>query len=122
MDAHRPVLGQWGWAVCSPELLQDNPEAITLEVSLDGRVVASGTLTQYRGEVREEERAGGLHIWAVDWSYPVGPFPSGTSHLLEVKWNLGRAVTDGCDANADGQPDLCGPGIAAIQRLEISVL
>ncbi len=121
VDVHRPVIAQWGWGVCDPGVLQDNLEAISLELSLDGSVVASGPLTEYRGEVREEDRGGGLHVWAVDWSYQFAPFASGTSHSLEVKWNLSRAVTDGCDADGDGQLDIYGPGMVAVQGREISV-
>lgn len=121
VDSHRPVVAQWGWAVCDPAVLQDNLDAITLELNLDGSVIASGTLTEYRGQVREEDRAGGFHVWAVDWSYPVGAFESGTSYLLEMRWNLSRAVTDGCDADGDGQLDMYGPAMVAVQRLEINV-
>jgi len=121
VDAQRPIIAQWGWAVCSPDVLQDNLDAITVEFSVDGSVVASGPLTEYRGEVREEDRAGGLQLWVVDWSYPVGPFPSGTSHWLEVKWILSRTVTDGCDFDADGQPDTYGPGVQGIASLEVTV-
>jgi hypothetical protein len=102
-------------------VLQDNLDAITLELSLDGSVVASGTLAEYRGQVREEDRAGGLQLWAVDWSYPVGPFQSGTSHSLEMKWNLSRAVTDGRDADGDGQLDMFGSGMVGVQGRVITV-
>jgi hypothetical protein len=102
-------------------VLQDNLDAITLELSLDGSVIASGTLTEYRGQVREEDRGGGLHVWAVGWSYPVGAFHSGTSHSLQMKWNLSRTVTDGCDADGDGQLDMYGPGMVAVQKIEINV-
>jgi hypothetical protein len=121
VHARRTVIAQWGWAVCDPAVLQDNLDAITLELSLDGSVIASGTLTEYRGQVREVDPGGGLHVWAVDWSYPVGAFESGTSHLVEMRWNLSGAVTDGCDADGDGQLDMYGPGMVAIQRLEINV-
>lgn len=120
VDAHRPVIAQWGWAVCDPDVLQDNLEAISLEVSIDGQVVATGDLSGYRLDVRESELRG-ADVWEISWAYPMGAFESGSFHWLEVKWILSRTVTDGCDFDADGQPDTYGPGVCGVARLEVTV-
>jgi hypothetical protein len=99
--------------------LQDNLQALTFELKLDGAVIASGPMEGDRGPVREEDRPGGLHTWGVDWSYQVGPFQSGSSHWLELQYILSRAVSDGCDSDGDGQADVYGPGVAFPQRLEL---
>jgi hypothetical protein len=120
VEAHRPVIAEWGWAVCDPNVLQDNLGAITLEVVVDDQVVATGSLAEYRQDVREIERDG-VHMWVADWAYPMGAFEAGSFHWLEVHWRLSRAVTDGCDYDGDGQLDVYGPGLSGVQRLEVTV-
>lgn len=118
--AHRPIAARWGWAVCSPDVLQDNLDAISLEVTVDGRVVATGSMAEYRSPVEEGE-VRGVQVWQAHWEYPMGALESGSFPWLELKWNLSRAVTDGCDFNGDGQLDVYGPGTSGVTRLEVSV-
>jgi hypothetical protein len=114
VGANRPIIVEWGWAVCDPGLLQENLDALTFEIRLDGAVMASGPMQEYRGPVGEEDRSGGVHTWGVSWSYPLGPFESGSSHQVELLWNFTRAVSDGCDSNGDGQLDVFGPGVSTL--------
>ena len=120
VEAHRPVVALWGWAACSPERLQDNLDAISLQVSVDGQVVATGAMIEYRLPAGEKD-VRGVHVWYVDWAYPMGAFEGGSFHWLEMQWQFSRQITDGCDHNADGQLDTYGPGVSGVQRLEVSV-
>jgi hypothetical protein len=121
VDAHRPVIGKWGWGVCNSHVLTESLSAITFEVTVDGTVVATGNLAGRRSSVREEDTAGGIHVWFADWTYPIGAFASGSFHWLEVEWHLSHAVTDGCDTDGDGHLDVFGPGVLLVQRLEVTV-
>ena len=120
VDAHRPVIAEWGWGLCNPNTLQENLDALTVAVAVDGRVEATGAMAQYRGELREGEWYG-LPMWIVRWDYPMGAFGSGSFHWLEVEWSLSRAVTDGCDEDRDGRLDMYGPGVLGVGRLEVTV-
>lgn len=120
VEAHRPVIGEWGWGVCNSDVLSENLSAITFEVTVDGTVVASGDLAQHRSAVHEEDRDDGLHMWVTYWTYPMGAFGSGSFHWLEVEWDLSHAVTDGCDSDGDGHLDVFGPGVLLVQRLEVT--
>lgn len=121
VEAHRRVIAEWSWAVCNSDVLTENLDAITFEVTVDGTVVATGNLAEHRSAVREEDRDDGLHVWVTYWTYPMGAFASGSFHWLEVEWHLSRAVTDGCDSDRDGHLDVYGPGVHGVQRLEVTV-
>jgi hypothetical protein len=99
-------------------LLQENVDSMIFEIRLDGAVMASGPMQEYRGPVAEADGAGGVHTWGVSWSYPLGPFESGSSHQVELLWTFSRAVSDGCDSNGDGQLDVFGPSVSTL-RLEL---
>jgi hypothetical protein len=101
-------------------MLQDNLDALTFELRLDGAAVASGPMEANRGVIREEDRPSGIHTWAVDWSYQVGPFQAGSSHRLELIWTLSRTVSDGCDVDGDGQLDAYGPGLVTSRSFELA--
>jgi hypothetical protein len=118
VGANRPIIVEWGWAVCNPGLLQENVDSMIFEIRLDGAVMASGPMQEYRGPVVEGDGAGGVHTWGVSWSYPLGPFESGSSHKVELLWTFSRAVSDGCDSNGDGQLDMFGPSVSTL-RLEL---
>jgi hypothetical protein len=121
VEAHQPVIAKWGWVVCNSEVLGENLDALTFQISVDGSVVYTGDLAERRSAVEEEEREGGLHMWGTYWTYAMGAFASGSSHLLEVEWRLSHAVTDGCDADGDGQTDIFGPGAFLVQGLQVAV-
>jgi hypothetical protein len=121
VDAHRPMIGKWGWGVCNSDVLTESLSAITFEVTVDGTVVATGNLAERRSSVREEDTADGIHVWFTDWTYPMGAFGPGTLHSLEVEWHLSHAVTDGCDSDGDGHLDVFGPGVLLVQMLEVTV-
>ena len=124
VTAHQPVIARWRWGVCAQELLQDNLDALTFKLTVDGQVVATdSTMAQYRSEVREEDFEEAGHVWAVHYFYPTGTFESGSFHWLELEYQFSRAVTDGCDTDGDGNLDMYGPGhwqIPAL-RLELTV-
>lgn len=121
VEDHRPVIVEWRWGVCNSDVLTENLDAITFEVTVDGTVVATGNLAQQRSAVREEDTDDGVHVWVTYWSYPMGAFASGSFHWLEVEWHFSRAVTDGCDFDGDGHLDVYGPGVLGVQRLEVTV-
>lgn len=106
--------------MCKPEVIQDNLDALTFKVTVDGGVDATGSMAQYRSGVREEDWEAG-HVWAVYYSYPMGAFEVGSLHWLELEYQFSRAITDGCDSDADGQQDMYGPGLFGLMRLEITV-
>lgn len=122
VEAHRPVIVEWRWGVCKLELVTENLNAITFKVTIDGAVVATGDLAGQRSAVWEEDMEAGVHAWGTSWSYPVGAFGSGSFHWLEVEWSFSHQVTDGCDADGDGQVGVYGPGVHGVQRLEVTVL
>jgi hypothetical protein len=121
VEAHRPVIGMWGWAVCNPEVMGEGLDAISFQITVDGSVVYTGDFAEQRSAVEEGVSGGGIPTWGTYWSYPMGAFPSGSFHWIEVEWRSSHAVTDGCDVDGDGQLDVYGPGAFLTQRLEVTV-
>jgi hypothetical protein len=120
VEAHQPVVVEWAWGVCNPDVVSKSVNAISFEVSIDGSVAATGDLAEQRSAVREEDWEG-IHVWVTYWSQPMGAFASGSFHWIEVEWHLTAEVTDGCDSDGDGHLDVYGPGTLGVQRLEVTV-
>ncbi len=92
-----------GWEAASPELIEEYLASVIQIVSFDGRLVS--TYNAYRGEVFFNEPTG---TWRVFWSFDMGPIAAG-EHVTELTQMFSRPITDGLDANGDGQPDQYGP-------------
>lgn len=120
VDAHRPVIAQWRWLVCQPQVVQEQLDTLTFEVTIDGRLTDTGNMAQHREEVREEDLYG-RRWWVLYWSYPMGAFESGSFHWLEVEYHVIRSVTSGCDLDADGHLDMVEAGWQGVTRLELTV-
>jgi hypothetical protein len=120
VEAGRPVIVEWVWGVCDPTLLKENTDALDFKVTIDGRVMATGNLAEYRTQLREEE-LGGLHAWWQHYAYRLGGFESGSSHWFELERGFSQQVTDGCDVDGDGNPDWYGPDFAITLRLHVIV-
>jgi hypothetical protein len=120
VDAHRTVVVQWRWLVCQPQVVQDHLDALTFEVTIDGRLTATGNMAQHREGVREEDLYD-RHWWVHYWSYPMGAFESGSFHWFEVEYRLIRSVTSGCDLDGDGHLDMAEAGWHGVTRLEVTV-
>lgn len=119
--ANQPVIMRARWRTCTPEAMQEHLDAGTFQITVDGQLRASGNLAEYRGEIIQEDRETGL-VWAVYYEYPMGAFESGSFHWLELERQYSRAVTDSCDLDGDGAPDLYGPGsFMRVVRLEVTV-
>jgi len=120
VDAHRPVIAQWRWLVCQPQVVQQWLDTLTFEVTIDGRLTDTGSMAQHREGVREENLYG-RRWWVLYWSYPMGAFESGSFHWLEVEYHVIRSVTSGCDLDADGHLDMVEAGWQGVTRLELTV-
>jgi hypothetical protein len=120
VDHNQSITVEWVWGVCDPELVEENIDSVEFKVTVDGRVVAMGNMAKYRTELREEER-NGLHAWWQHYSYPMGSFDSGSVHWLELERSFRRDVTDGCDADGDGNLDWYGPDSVIAPEVHITV-
>jgi len=120
VQAGQPVVVEWVWGVCDPTLLEQNIAALDFTVTIDGRVTATDDMARYRTEVREEELSG-LHAWWQYYSYPLGSLESGSSHSFELERSFSQQVTDGCDLDADGNPDYYGPDSSTASTLHLTV-
>lgn len=120
VTASQPIIATWAWLACDPQLLQNSLAALAFQVTVDGQLAAAGDLADYRSEPQAElleERS----VWVVYYSYSMGPFAAGSSHWLEIEWQLSQTVTDGCDMDGDGNLDLYEPGSLGTDRLEMTV-
>lgn len=120
VEGHRPVIVQWRWLVCQPQVVQDHLDALTFEVTIDGHLAASGNMAQHREEVREEDLYD-RHWWVLYWSYPMGAFESGSFHRFEIEYEVIRAVSSGCDLDADGHLDMAEAGWHGVTSLAVTV-
>lgn len=121
VGSHQPVVAEWRWGVRDPALLEENNNATTFTVTVDGRVVAGGSMAEYRTEMLEEE-VDGIPVWFQCYSHPIGAFEAGSSHWLQLERGFSREVTDGCDLDGDGDPNWFGPDSEMITvRLDITV-
>jgi hypothetical protein len=117
--AGQPVIVEWLWGVCDPELLDENIFALDFKVTVDGEVVALGKMARYRTEVREEEH--GVHGWWQYYAYSLGSFRSGSSHWVELERGFSQQVTDGCDVDGNGSLDWYGPDSTFVSSLHLTV-
>jgi len=92
-----------GWAAASQELVQDYVNNVLQIVSVNGRLIS--TYAAYASELFFDEPS---NTWRVFWSFDMGPLATGT-YTTEWTQIFASEITDGLDANADGQPDTYGP-------------
>jgi hypothetical protein len=99
-----PVL-RWAWGTTTQEYLDDFFAAgNTSTLFIDGETYTSLEAYWDEGSYYAEEG-----LFKAYWTYPLPALPAGV-HRVELTLALDRAVTDGFDGNADGEPDQYGPG------------
>ncbi len=92
-----------GWAAASQELVQAYIDNVLQIVSVNGRLIS--TYAAYASEIFFDEPS---NTWRVFWSFDMGPLAAGT-YTTEWTQIFDAPITDGLDANNDGQPDSYGP-------------
>jgi len=115
VSVDEPIVLGTGWAADSPEFLDDELAVIEFQVWVDGRVIENPT--SYWGEIEiYEDRYGDNDIdgdgdtdHMVGWHFPLGALEEGF-HRIHTLYNFRYEVTDGLDADADGELDTFGPG------------
>jgi serine/threonine protein kinase len=98
----QPVEVRWRWAAKSPEYLDQFRSGTVLTVTVDGAPLPDPQ--QYW--TTSAATAGEAEMF---WSYLLPEMEPG-AHLIEYSVWTDRKLTDGLDANGDGQPDTYGPG------------
>ena len=98
----RVVLSQ-GWAAASEQLVRDYLNGVLQIVSFDGRLIS--TYAAYASDVFFDEAS---NTYQVFWSFDMGPIAAGV-HTTEWTQIYDGPLSDGLDANNDGQPDSYGP-------------
>jgi hypothetical protein len=98
----RVILTQ-GWAAASEALVQDYLNGVLQIVSFDGRLIS--TYAAYASDVFYDEASGTYQVF---WSFDMGPIAAGV-HTTEWTQIFDGPISDGLDANNDGQPDTYGP-------------
>jgi hypothetical protein len=96
------------WVAIGEELAMQNAEHLTVELVLNGETVVG----EKQPVVPRSEIPCGLPLedaYGVFYVAQVAPLGPGT-YAAEVTWSFDEAVTDGYDANGDGEPDWYGPG------------
>jgi predicted amidohydrolase YtcJ len=103
VPAGTPVQLTIGWVADTEEQVADFLAAVSMTGTLDGLPLPD--LNGYWGEIESFESNYGDHEgFLSNWLYPLGVLNPGT-HTVEVLGSLDQPVTDGYDANDDGQPD-----------------
>ncbi len=92
-----------GWEAASEELIKDYLNNVIQVVSFDGRLIS--TYNAYRSDIFFDQMRG---TWRVFWSFDMGPVAIG-EHTTEWTQMFSQQITDGLDANGDGQMDTYGP-------------
>lgn len=99
-----PVQLTIGWVASTEEQVADFLRAVSLTGTLDGQPLTDlndywEMIEPYEGEV-----SGLSEAYISTWLYPLGLLSPGT-HTVEILGTLEQPVTDGYDANNDGQPE-----------------
>jgi len=102
-SAGQSVVLVQGWEAASRELVQEYMDNVVQIVTFDGRIIS--TYAAYASEITFNEARG---TWQVFWRFDMGPVSVG-EHRTEWTQMFNRAISDGLDANGDGQMDTYGP-------------
>lgn len=92
-----------GWEAATRDLVEQYVDDVIQVVSFDGRLIS--TYAAYRQEITANDARG---TWQVFWVFDMGPVAAG-EHRIEWTQMFNGAITDGLDADGDGQPDSYGP-------------
>ena len=123
------IILDWGWGTAKPNLVRPFTRAVEQTYVLNGQVVfETSHPNQNWGSVERrtpDETPAACKALATQrpnggttgqpsaqsrWTLNLGNLEPGV-YVLHGTVSLSQQVTDGCDGNADNQPDLYGPGI-----------
>jgi hypothetical protein len=118
----------WSWLAASPGLvrvyLRASNHAYLLTDDSDGTVVRSvvpSAAEGYWGPVQVLEEPGvwadicrGQRISLATWHYSLGTLPPGDYTLTTIP-TITHTLTDGCDGDSDGRPDIWRPGTTPVE-------
>ena len=104
VPAGTPIQLTIGWSTDTEDQVADFLAAISLTGTLDGQPLSD--LDNYWGEIEPlENNYGDQSHYISTWLSPLGILSPG-SHVVEIRGILRQPVTDGFDADNDGQPDM----------------
>jgi len=95
------------WLAIGEDLAEQNAQHLTVNLVLDGEPVTGVQQPVVPGS--EIPCGASADAYGVFYVTQVAPLSAGT-HVASVTWILDEAVTDGYDADGDGEPDWYGPG------------
>jgi hypothetical protein len=107
------------WIAIGEELALQNAEHLTVDLVLNGETLIG---TQQPVVPRSEIPCGSPsdNAYGVFYVTQLGPLSPGT-YVAKVTWILDEPVTDGYDADGDGEPDWYGPGEVFTHEFTINV-